>query len=84
MLYTRNRISNVWQDISEYLRFDISWKRIVCGWPCYDISNSKILSYNLILTIVGRTIFKSNLQCKFEDRPYNECNIWFGIVGVLF
>lgn len=74
MLYECQRINVVWQEISEYIKCNISWKTIVCGFPMYPISN-KIESINFIVTLLSYVIFKENSYCKFNEKSYINVNI---------
>ena len=74
MLYSCIRIKEIWSLISFALNCNITWKNIVCGWPSYVIDN-KILCYNLIISIVSNTIFRTNSKCKFDMRNYGTVNI---------
>ena len=64
----------VWQEISEYIKCNISWKTIVCGFPMYPISN-KIESINFIVILLPYVIFKENSYCKFNEKLYINVDI---------
>ena len=74
MFYTCNRINHLWNDVSNILKCNISWKTIVCGFPLYDLTD-KITSVNFIVSLVVYTIFKENSYCKFNKRSYNDVNL---------
>lgn len=69
MLYECPRILEIWEEISNVLKCNISWKLIVCGFPKYEI-NEKVSSINYIIGIICYNIFKQNSYCKFNNVNY--------------
>ena len=70
MLYECQMINVIWQEISEYIKSNISWKTTLCGFPMYSINN-KIESINFIVTLLFYVIFKENsYNCNFNEKSY--------------
>ena len=38
MLFECERVKCIWKLISVALKCDISWKRVICGYPNYEVS----------------------------------------------
>jgi hypothetical protein len=79
MLYDCHRIKTIWQEVSKILKCNISWKTIVCGFPDYELT-PKIMSINLIVTLISYAIFKENSHCKFTGKAYTAVNMKVQIV----
>ena len=75
MLYKCEPIQEIWQAISRILKFQITWKNIVCGFPKYLESSKAIDEYNIIISIVTYAIFLQNSMCKFNEKANNVTGI---------
>ena len=74
MIYDCHRVRQIWNMISDLLKVNISWKKIVCGFPGYELSN-KITILNYVISVICYTIFKSNSRSKFEETSYQNMSL---------
>ena len=74
MLFSCTRIQTIWRNVSKTLKFEISWKVLVCGFIDRDITE-KLEFLNLIITILMYSIFKQNSMCKFDQVSYATKNV---------
>ena len=74
MLFSCNRIRNIWKLVSDVLKVNIGWKQIICGYPNHR-DNPKICAINYIITIIAYAIFKQNSISKFENTDYRKINM---------
>ena len=74
MLFNCHRVRNIWQNVSDILNVNISWKQIVCGFPCYELK-SKVNVLNYLFTIISYAIFKQTAMCRNENLNYGHCNL---------
>ena len=74
MVYDCPRVKYLWDSVSFCWNFDVTWKRILCGWPGYTVT-PKLECYNLIMTMICYSIFKQNSWCKFNNKRYADLNI---------
>ena len=74
MLFDCIRIKELWKCVSNVINMDISWKRIVCGFPGYSLCE-RISSINHVIGFISYCIFKINSRCKFDNLDFKYCNI---------
>ena len=75
MLFDCERIIEIWKKVSKLINMPINWKEIVCGYPKYK-SNTTIVCYNYIVSIIAYSIFKINSKSKFESLNYKKIDIY--------
>ena len=74
MLYECLRIRQLWNDISNELKINISWKNIVCGFTYCELSD-KIKIYNILISTICYTIFRENSVSKFDKKDYGNIDV---------
>ena len=78
MLFECIRVQNIWSHLRSKINVNITWKNIVCGYPCYD-NDTKIRVLNNVISIVAYSIFKCNSRCKFEKLDYKKADLMLKI-----
>ena len=74
MLFSCERISVMWQNISKILNINITWKVLVCGFIQRHTSQ-KVDFINMMLAIILYSVFKQNSRSKFENKNYKDMNV---------
>ena len=74
MLYECSRVSQIQLKISNILDYNVKWKKIVCVYIEYTVTD-KIFAHNSILSIIAFAIFKENSNCKFYKKVLRTENI---------
>ena len=74
MLFDCPRIVDIWKLINNHFNIMVTWKHIICGFPCYDITR-KLCDLNYVIVIVAYAIFKENNRCKWEKINYKDINL---------
>ena len=67
MLYDCYRVKRIWNNVSSFLKCDITWKTIVCGFPKYS-SSTKIDCMNYIISCIAYSVYKVNNICKSDKK----------------
>ena len=76
MLFDCYRVQDIWVNMSNSLKIELSWKNIVCGFPKYSMCTSKKINViNVIISVIAYAIFKENSYCKFEHKNYSNVNL---------
>ena len=85
MLYDCIKCAEIWIEVSNIVKFPITWKHIVVGMPDYDIESMTVYYYNILFTIISYTFFKEKSHCKFSGKSITNLNLKEAVVkNVIF
>ena len=78
LLFTCNRVANIWLFFSDIVSFQIKWKHIVLG---FFESNNNVMFFNLLFAIIARSIFVDWCKCTYGVSFYKDINLMINITN---
>ena len=73
LLFECNLVENIWKIISDFLKFEISWKTLVIGFN--REFNNKTIKLNNLLSFVCYRIYKYKMKCRVKYEVMSENNL---------
>lgn len=70
MLFSCQRVRDIWRIISNQIGHDIGWKELIIGFEKKDESE-----LNHVFSIVLYSIFKENSHCKYELSSFKDVDL---------
>ena len=83
MVYECTRVKLFWEELSDVVKCDITWKTIVCGFPKYS-NGTNVCVLNYIISIMAYSIYKVNNRCKFDEISYKCVNLKRSYISTMF
>ena len=70
-------IKTIWEKVSSFLKFDITWKIIVLGF--YAEVSDKTLLLNNLIAFITFSMYKYKMKCRLKDEKMSEKNLLFSL-----
>ena len=80
MLYSCIKCKDIWKQVFQIFKFQVTWKHILTGMTNYDMNSVCVQFYNLLFCIAVYTICKENSHCKFSWEDYQQVNLQKAVV----
>ena len=72
----------IWIEVSNIVKYPVTWKHIIVGMPDYDIDSSIVYFYNVLFTIISYTFFKEKSHCKFIGKSITNLNFKEAVIKI--